>query len=219
MSFVSYPSAADIEALLKSSSYWPFDANKQDFARLQADIGARAAADEWERLTGWSPFVANSNVATPREFWETDSRGRVDFQGGAISIESVSVGGVVISAGGPTGYRVKPENAVSRKTAITHIDLGGRYGYSSAYSANPIVVTALWGRVRAIPGDVWQAIQQKAALIALTQIENLQSISSISEDGFTKAYDVVGIVTQKDLVNIWGKDFEKIACRWQRVVC
>jgi hypothetical protein len=208
MPFLSYPTAADVEALLKSSSYWPVDSNKQDFARLQADIGARAAAEEWERLTGWSPFLLASNEASPREFWGAGER--IDFQGGALSIESVSVGGAPIA---PERTRIEPENAVARHTAITAIRL-----LSPRSSGAPVVVTARWGRVESVPGDVWQAIQQKAALIALTQIENLQSIASISEDGFSKAYDIVGIVTQKDLVGIWGKDFEKIATRWQRVV-
>lgn len=207
MPFLSYPTAADVEALLKSSSYWPVDANKQDFARLQADIGARAAADEWERLTGWSPFVADGE-ATTREFWNTGQR--IDFGGGALRIESVSVGETVLEV---QRYRLDPENAAVRGTALTGIRL-----LSPRSGSGPVSVTARWGRVEHVPGDVWQAIQQKAALIALTQIENLQSIASISEDGFSKSYDIVGIVTQKDLVGIWGKDFEKIATRWQRVV-
>jgi hypothetical protein len=199
-----------VEALLKSSGYWPTDAGKQDFARLQAQAGAQAAADEWKRTTGWNPFLIQSTAPSERSFWSVDSRGFLDFAGGAVSVESVWLGGNLIG-----GYRFEPENATSRGMAITGIQLGVRYGVSFA---QPVVVNAVWGRVSQIPGDVWQAIQQKAALIALTQVENLQSIASISEDGFSKAYDVVGIVTQKDLVGIWGKDFDKIAGRWMRVV-
>lgn len=222
MPFDAYPTGADVEVLLRSASYWPTDATKQALAMLQADIGAAAASEEWERLTGWAPFLADA-VATERTFYQgIDLRGRLDFKGGAAQIESVNRNGQALSIG--TQYRLFPENADSRGEAVTALEFGA-YGYgnglafsgfSGAYS--PLTITARWGRVKEVPGDVWQAIQQKAALIALTQIENLQSIASISQDGFTKSYDIVGIVTQKDLVGIWGKDFEKIASRWMRVV-
>lgn len=215
----SYPSAADVEALLKSSSYWPTDATKAEFARLQAAIGASAAADEWERVTGWAPFLVDKSVATTREFWDgPDSRGFLDFEGGALEVESVSVNGNALVAGGYGGYRLEPENAASRHKPITGLHLGYRAGFYNLH-AQPIVVKALWGWGRTLPADVWQAIQQKAALIALTQIENLQNIASISEDGFTKAFDVVGVVTQKDLVTlVWGKSFNTTAERYVRVV-
>ena len=59
---------------------------------------------------------------------------------------------------------------------------------------------------------------QRAALAALTQLENLQNLASISQDGFAKSYDVVGALQQRDRAKFWGKDFEKIAGRYQRVV-
>jgi len=223
MPLLSYPTATDVEALLKSAGYWPTDSGKQDFARLQAEIGAVAAVDEWARLTGWNPFLAD-NLATERVFDGVDSRGFLDFDGAAVSVTSLSINGTVQTLN--EQYQLHPQNAASRKEAIRGLQLGSRGGYSNFYgAAGRIVVTARWGRVDAIPGDAWQAMQQKAALITLTQIENLQSVASISEDGFTKAYDVVGIVTQKDLAaggmgggGIWGSNFEKIAIRWQRVV-
>lgn len=219
MPFDAYPTGADVEALLRSASYWPTDALKQDFARLQADIGAAAASEEWERLTGWAPFLAG-DIATERTYYDgVDSRGRLDFMGGAVNIESVAREGQ--NAMPVSAYRAYPENAVSRGQAVTALDFGRHGYYSSGWGSGAygeIIVLARWGCVDKMPADAWQAIQQKAALIALTQIENLQSIASISFDGFSKSYDVVGIVTQKDLVGIWGKDFEKLASRWTRVV-
>ena len=216
--FEAYPTGADVEAMLKSSSYWPTDATKQDFARLQCDIGAAASSSEWENTVGWAPFLAK-NTATVRTFRHVDSRGLVDFKGGAIAIESVGRGAQILTEN--ANYYTEPENAISRGEAITGLEMAGgpfRGSFGSSNYATPLVVTARWGRVELVPGDVWQAICQGAALIALTQIENLQSIASISFDGFSKSYDVVGIVTQKDLVGIWGKNFPNTVKQWTRVI-
>lgn len=223
MSFVSYPTAATVENLIRSAGYWPTDSTKQELARIQAQIGVEAARDEFERLTGWTPFLAVAE-ATERVFDGPDHSGYLDFQGAAVAVSSVAISGVVQTLG--TQYQLQPQNALSRGEPILGLQLGcgTGYRYSFAYHGS-IAVVARWGRLAEIPGDVYQAILQKAALVVLTQVENLQSVASISEDGFSKAYDVVGIVTQKDLAaggigggGIWGSNFEKIAARWKRVV-
>lgn len=227
MPFVAYPTPADVEALIRSAGYWPTSSAKQSLALIQAQIGAEAAKDEFEHLTGWTPFLADE-AATEREFDTVDTRGYIDFEGGALEIESVTINGTPLVF--RTGYRPQPVNAISRKEAFTGIEVGSRFGGYSSYAygssgLNPFIVSARWGRVDEIPGDVWQAIQQRAALIVLTQIDNLQNIASLSQDGFSKAYDVVGTITQKDLAaggiggeGVWGKNFALIAQRWTRVV-
>ena len=216
MSFVAYPTPATVETLIRSAGYWPTDPTKEALAQIQTQIGLEAARDEFERLTGWNPFVAGP-VATERRFEATDHSGYLDFQGAAVEVTSVAVAGVVQS---PGQFSLQPINALSRGEPILGLQMGTR-----GAATGSIAVVARWGRVAEIPGDVYQAILQKAALVVLTQVENLQSIASISEDGFSKAYDTVGIVTQKDLAaggmgggGIWGANFEKIAARWKRVV-
>lgn len=215
MSFPQYPTPDDVEALLKSASFWPTDSNKADFARLQAQIGAAAARDEWETVTGWSPFLAAS-TATTRTFETTDHTGYLDLSGGALSIQSVQLGPTSLTLG--SHFTPQPSNAPQQQKPFTGLRFLNRtYPHTPPHQ---ISVTGQWGYCASVPGDAWQAVLQKAALIVLTQIENLQSIASISQDGFSKAYDVVGIVTQKDLATgIWNKDFAKIAARYKRVIC
>lgn len=216
MPFTNYPSAQEVEALIRSAGYWPLDTTKHALAQIQAQIGVEAARDEFERLTGWNPFMA-SDTPTQRLFDSTDQNGYLDFQGAAVAVTSLSIAGQPQNLG--THFHLQPQNAASRGEAILGLQLGSR-SHSALSTPGTIAVTARWGRVDAIPGDVYQAISQKAALIVLTQIENLQSVASISEDGFSKAYDIVGIVTQKDLVTgVWSKDFDRIAARWKRVIC
>ncbi|MBW3637061.1 MAG: hypothetical protein KY445_11470 [Armatimonadetes bacterium] len=231
MGFTTYPDAAAVEALIRSAGYWPTDPTKQELARIQAEIGAAAARDEWERVTGWEPFLAGA-AATARTFNATDHTGFLDFEGGALSVQSVAINGQ--PALGVTRYQPQPQNAVSRGQAFLGIQmarynsalLNTNFTFNGNAEFGRIEVVARWGRVAEVPGDVYQAILQKAALVVLTQIENLQSVASISQDGFSKAYDIVGIVTQKDLAaggmgggGIWGSSFDKIAQRWVRVVC
>ncbi len=227
MSHLTYPTAGDIESLMRSTGYWPTDASKQALAIIQAQVAEDAAVDNWEHFTGWTPFLAQTE-ATTRVFDAIDHSGLLNLEAGAVEIVSVSVNGVLQTPN--QNYYLSPRNAIAQKKAITALDFGergiGSYLLYPHYSRGGIEVTAKWGRVSEIPGDVWQAIQQLAALVVLTQVENLQSVASISQDGFTKAYDVVGIVTQKDLAaggagggGIWGRNFLEIAKRWKRVVC
>lgn len=226
MSHSAYPTAADIEAMMRSTGYWPTDETKQTLAGIQCQIAADAAKDNWEHYTGWYPFLADT-TATERVFDRIDHTGLLDLEGGAIEVVSAAFNGTTQNLG--ENYTLFPRNAIAKKQAITALDFGNYRGnhstLTSGYSRNSIVVNAKWGRVTEVPGDVWQALQQLAALIVLTQIENLQSIASISQDGFEKAYDVVGIVTQKDLAaggaggeGLWGRNFLETAKRWKRVI-
>lgn len=217
MPFTSYPSAGHIEAALKSGSYWPVASTQQELARFQAGIVAEAVADEWERLVGWGPFLAEAGSST-RTFTTLDSRGELDFQGAAQSVSSVQIGEgapLVISQ----SVWMLPENA----TAQGYIG-GLKFGYGNGVSSNglslgsPITVTAVWGRVTNVPGDVFLALLKRAQSVMMDQIENLQSVASISQDGFNKSYDIVGVRTQKDIAETGDKDFLKIAQRWARVV-
>ena len=229
MGFISYPDAAAVQSLIRSAGYWPSDTTKQELASIQAEIGAAAARDEWERVSGWEPFLAGA-ASTSRTFNATDHTGYLDFEGAALSVASVAIAGQ--PALGATRYQMQPENAVSRGQAFLGVQMG-RYNselvntnltFNGTGEFGRIEVVARWGRVAEIPGDVYQAILQKAALVVLTQIENLQSIASLSQDGFSKSFDVVGIVTQKDLAaggmgggGIWGSSFKAISARWKRV--
>lgn len=208
---------------MRSTGFWPSDANKQALAQMQTQIAADAVEDNWEHFTGWSPFKAR-NVATTRYFSEVDTRGYLDFDGGAVEIISFSINGSeqILNQ----QFLPMPENALDKRKPYRGLQLGyGRYYGGSSTLMRPYAVTARWGYSDVIPGDVWQACQQLAALMVLTQIENLQGIASISQDGFSKAYDVTGTITALSLATgtggasgIWGNTFLSAVERYKREV-
>ncbi|RYX80484.1 hypothetical protein EON83_28410 [bacterium] len=214
-----YPTAEHLELALKSNSIWPDDAAKQDLARFQAAIAAQGAADQWEKLTGWSPFVAGS-IST-RAFDLPDFDGFLNLRGGALSIESVTLRGRVLTAG--RDYLPLPRAAVQRGEAITGIQFRSLYSGHNNWAFGdgaeyPVLeISARWGRVAECPGDVFLALQKRAIATMMDLIENQQSIASISQDGFNKQYDIVGVRTQKDIAETGDKDFIKIVEAWKRV--
>lgn len=215
-----YPTAQHLEIALKSNSIWPEDATKQQFARFQADIAARGAADQWEKATGWTPFVAEG-VST-RDFDVPDFDGTVDLRGGALSIESVTLRGRALILG--RDFIPLPRSATARGEAFTSLQFRstsgwhGDWAFGGVGDGAPVVqITALWGRVLECPGDVFLTLQKRAIATMMDLLENEQSVASISQDGFTKALDIVGTRTQKDIAETGDKDFAKIAEAWKRV--
>ncbi len=205
----TYPSAQSVEILLKSASFWPTDATKQVLARQQAGIGASAAADECERLTGWNPLLVP--VGAPlqvRPFNGTDLGGVLNLRSAAQEIVQVSAGGRVLVEN--TDYALlasSDPDDLAFAPPYTAISFRRPHAHTPGFGF--LKVSARWGYCSTLPPLLFQQVLQAGALVALTSIENLQSIASISVDGFSKSFDVVGIVTQKDLLTTWKKDFYK----------
>lgn len=221
MPFLTYPDAGEIEVLMKSASYWPQDANKQKFARRQAQIAAAAAADGWENLVGWGPFLS-TGVSETRYFEGGDHNGDLDFKGGLLTLESVAFGGTDSSTN--CAPHLWPSNSPAKKRPYTHLrgmgQMGGNFGSLGMGIGllNRLAITGVWGFSLEVPGDVYQGLLQLGARIVMQQIENLQSIGSISQDGFSKSFDLVGILTQKDLSTLWGKDFNSLVQQYSRPI-
>jgi hypothetical protein len=211
-----YPTATDVEVKLKSASFWPTDEVKQALARHQTEIGAAAAAAEWERMTGWNTFLAPpaSSPHKTRPYNGSDFDGVLNLRGAAQEISAVTFDGRALVAERDYWLLASAdENNLAFEPPYTAIKL--LYPMTSG-AIGRLRVTARWGLFDVIPADVWQKIQEAATLVALTSIENLQSIASIGLDGFNKAFDVVGIITQKDLLTTWGKEFHKAAALYKR---
>lgn len=218
--YANYPDAGDVEILLRSSSFWPTDASKKSLAQEQAAIGAAAAADEWEKRASWRPFLASYAETSPQTRpFAMPRDGQIDFRGACQSVISVNYGGSSIEA---SQYELLDGENLAFEPPYTGIRLGGGRAMGAWSSAgqtpNRVLVSARWGRCETVPPFVWQQILQAGALIALTSVENLQSIASISQDGFSKAFDVVGIITQKDLLTTWSKTFLQSAMQYRRDV-
>jgi hypothetical protein len=219
------PSGASVEILLKSASVWPEGANdspKVLFAREQADIAAAAAVSELERRTGWSKFVATAATEPHERTFHVNAvqfqRSRlVSIDDGLQRLDSVRLQNAAVQL---STVVPKPDNALVKNLAITHLHFAYMRPRPIVNAMWPIVVdvAGIWGAFTDWPADAWEQVNQYAALLTLTQIENLQNIASLSQDGFSKAYDIVGVIQQKDLVNIWGKDWEKVIKRYARLI-
>lgn len=218
--YTAYPDAVDVSLLLKSAKYWPSDSDTtgQALALNQAEIAVNGAVAEFERRTGWRPFLAG-DTATTRYFTATDHYGLLDLSGSIMTVSGITVADTALVLN--TGYYIDRYND---DEPLTNIQFSQPYGIGSnmfgAGVSRPrqIAVTGIWGRVTLVPADVWQVVQQYAAGQTLMVIENLQSVASLSMDGLSKALDIVGINTQKDAVGLWPKNWDKIIYNWQRVV-
>ena len=232
--YTQYPQGPDVAVLLKSAGLWPEgdeSAPKVQMAYEQAAIGARAAWQEWETRTGWTPFLAapdalsnpaSTSVQTrtfmldPRTY---ASAGVVSLGGGLLRLDGVRLNEQPLLASRIvlTPSDARPRNVPYTTLRDTWAPYYGGWGGWVPWQPVRVEVTGVWGYCTEVPGDVWEQLNQRAALFTLTQIENLQSIASVSQDGFSKAYDVVGIISQKDLSQIWSKDFDRFVERYKRV--
>jgi hypothetical protein len=219
--FQNYPQAEDVERVLRSADYWPTDPVLQELAQEQADTAAGAAADEWEMRTGWHPFIA-SGTTTQEVLIDHEAiagNGIIRLPSGLLSVSAVTLNGVAVSDW-ENRYILQPLNASTRGKPFTELQdiYGYRGGYGYPTRPGRLAITGVWGYAITCPRDVWIALLRAAAVNVLSMIPNEQSIASISQEGFTKSFDIVGIITQKDLLGEWIKQLDKTAARYVRVV-
>ena len=224
----AWPNSSDVEVLLKSAAYWPDgtpDSAKVLYAQEEAAIGIAAAIDEFEHRTGWSPFWSPANTSSTRslvvEARRFASSGVVGLNAGLLRLDSVAINGVAVPLNN-TAFRAHPSDAIERGKPLTRLQFLSLWAARFSWSSRPveIAVTGRWGYCTEIPHDVWGNVLQYGAVIALSQLENQQSIGSISQDGFSKSFDIVGILQPRDLAGpqgIWGKNFEKCCEHYKRV--
>lgn len=223
--FTTLPTATNIEVLMKSAGYWPVGATQQALATEQASIGVAGGHAELISRTGWRPFLSTSEeeeerllLVEPRRFHST---GMVNLHGGLLRLDGISLATV---AGGQSEVPLNqvytmPADAASKSLPYTWLLFPYHKWWGGVHTPMPIEVrvTGRWGRCTVMPEDAWAAILFWAATFTLLSIENMQSVASLSMDGFSKALDIVGINTQKDAVGAWVKNFNSTCNRYKRV--
>lgn len=201
---------------MKSVGAWPSDSTAQAFATEQASICVAGSIKEWERRTGWIPFKKQSTDTT-RDFTRTDPYGYLELNGGILEVTSIVVGTRTYIQN--EDYKLMRLNSAQGERPFDGIRFKQPV---NAYSTRPIwgteiEVTGKWGFSENIPADVWKAILRQAGVDTLSQLENQQDIAGISQDGFSKQFDIVGVITQKDLLNEWSKIFDRTVGLYRRV--
>ncbi|HEX9997148.1 MAG TPA: hypothetical protein VGB45_08400, partial [Abditibacterium sp.] len=142
------------------------------------------------------------------------------LDGGILELDSISINDQLLD---PSLYRLIPRNAPATGWPFYAIkwskQIMQRYLRRSSLMEPTVTISARWGFCTTYPADAWQQILQAAGLVTLTQIENRQSIGSISQEGFSKSFDIVGILTQKDTADRWRREFPASILRYKRPIC
>lgn len=214
--YSQYPTATDIEVLMKSVGAWPTNSTAQAFASEQASICAVGAAAEWERRTGWHPFLKGDDDEV-RTFEQTTPRGVLDLGAGLLELTSITVGTETYTEG--EQFRLLGLNNSLNQYPFTtvHFKCPINAFYTRPIWDRQITITGKWGFASVIPADAWMAMLRYAGVNVLSQLENQQNVASLSQDGFSKQFDVVGVITQQDLLNEWSKIFDRTVGLYRRV--
>lgn len=184
MPHTTLPTETDLSALLYSAGMIAAPATS---TQAQADYATAitAASDEWNRVTGYKPFLANA-ADVLRKFdppgpmirgtrYGYRSRGGerfLEFEGcGLVSLTSVTTGVDNVSAGTVrtlgTDFYLYPANAVAENTPYTRIEFVlPVYG-----SQQSVQVLGKWGFSATLPDDAWSAILRMAALELVPSLE------------------------------------------------
>lgn len=236
MPFATYPTAGNIEAVLKSASIWPENETLQTYARFQANIAAKAAAEQCENLLGWGPALAertdepadeddpDSNLVVETRYFDGgDHNGDLYLQGGLLRLDSVSIGGVLQTrdyAPYLKRYTRKADSPIIAIRGAFRHGYGGIWGgcADSWSQGNRIAITGVWGRFTEVPADLFEVCQHKAMANMMDYVYNQQSIGSISQDGFSESFDITGVRTQQNIAETGAKNFNAVCETWKRVV-
>ncbi len=193
---------------------------------LDLDVKVEDASAEWESRTGWGPYLSTGQVTT--RLFDPPRQGRsLYLQGGLLSLTSLAVGvvpgpdGSYADSGASAGtlltpnlnFYLRPQNAAVRGLAVTEVEFLSRLGGVP----QSVAVAGVWGRSLLVPGDVWQAVLQKAALDCLPEL----GISLTG--GLVKIEDVQYLTGSggSPLLNAagqWEPKFEKLVGRKKRIV-
>lgn len=218
--YSAWPTGSDIAAALKGLKVWPADGDEspdgsdlQELFLEQCEISADAVRDEFERRTGWRPFLTR-RATIPHT--ATTPGGSLKLSVPAKTIYSVTIGGSVVNA---DTYWTQPETSILTGAPIEFIQFSQNYFGGRVWTKpNQIIIDADFGHGDTVPADVWRAASNMATLHAIAGIQGEQDLASISEDGFSAGYDLVGPIDDKVRKDIWPQQWEKVIQRWTRIV-
>lgn len=211
------PRPSDIEEMLSGATWWPevAEQDKTSAALKQAEMNIDAAVAELENRTGWRPFVS-SGVSRTYYYDKTDYGGYLNLHRGFQSISSVTVAGQSYTLN--TQYVPRPSGAIEDGQAFLGIKFSHSVYGGDAYGfPDRIAVTGIAGRYAIWPGNAWVAVFRAAAVMTLTTINIPQDPAGWGEGVFNESYDVVGIITPKDVLAEWSKQLDPIIQQYKIV--
>ena len=233
MPHAAYPAAADLTAFLAGTGL-----DVPDSLDLQDKCDEAAA--EWESRVGWFPYLATDTTEAPstRLFdppGPAAASGRPSgvrggkilcLEGGLLSLTSLSVGVVPDGSGDYDGapgtqgslltnnlnFFLRPQNAAARGLAWTEVEfLCPIRGVPQS-----VAVAGVWGRVTEIGDDVWNAVRQYAAFLAVPELQIAISSGLVKIDD--AQYASGADMPLPTLAALWEKKFLTAARRKKRIV-
>lgn len=219
--YTKFPEYLDLKVLLQNLGVYPTVSVQQARTDEQLTNIAAGVKREFERRTGKRPYLVTETDVT-LHFDGTDFDGVLQPNVGIWSLTSASVNDTALVPYPSTGANLWLEPPEAQA-------LGDDYKepYTELHFATPVTNNrtrrsiALIGRFGwslKVPPDVWVHCLRYGAALGLSQVENLENVASISQDGFSKGFDVVGVLQQKDLETIMQKRFDTCVQMNTRVV-
>ena len=147
---MSYPVTADVTALLTLAGV--------SYGSSDVAGALDGVIREWERLTGWYPFVA----ATQTRYY--DPADLLELDAGLLTVTTLKTGVLADGTGGTTrtagtDYVLEPFNAANTLRPFTRVRfITSPYGLDRSVS-----IAGSWGFAASCPEDVVQAITRLAA--------------------------------------------------------
>lgn len=161
---MAYPVTADVTALLTLAGV----------SYGAADVAGALSSTirEFERRTGWEPFVAETETNHFDPPQRTCDGYVIELGKGLLTATSVTigmdlsgVGGTVLTAG--TEYQLLPYNNGNDTKPYNQL----RLLYSSYGLVKSVKVIGSWGYAASCPADVFKAIKEYAAAQIVQQLE------------------------------------------------
>jgi len=216
VSHPAYPLDSDVAAFVANSGV------QMPTGYVYAGYAASAAL-EWERMTGWVPFLQDAS-ATARTFDPPgniqQNRSSYAYYGGARVLNlgaALMDASALVSITGPNNpfvinqdFRLAPVNAPSNKRPYSRIE----FTYPQWGTFSTFVITAKWGFTNNLPEDVWQAIIRIGAGMAMDDM--VQAIDT----SFKSVKQGDETFSQNDDPNIgmaWKAYAQRIASNYEMV--
>lgn len=224
-SHLAYPDGSDLAAYLISIGIL----SAAQVAALDLDGRMLAAVAQWERRTGFIPFLAAAastrrfdppgpNRRTGRIGLTRGGDARLDFLGGLVGEPTSVIVGFSNHSAGETltaddHYWLLPVNSVALGRPYLEIEfISGQWG-----AARSVSILGRWGYDTTVPDDVWDALLAYGAWLALPDLIFFLTggVVSWTEAGVTEQY---GPKPLAGLIDSWKTALDGILGSYQRIV-
>ena len=211
-----WPQPSDVEDVLNAAGLWPTSIAAQTAAAVEIGIAIPSAVANFERKTGWVPFLSGAADET-RLFDATDERGLLHLEAGIVAVTSVLVAGESYVPN--VNCWLRQSNAPAHKYPYDQIQFP--QGISAVHPGmypNQIAVTGRWGYCAVLPADVWDAVRQGAAAMTALRLTPISEgvIRTNTEDNARQSYDLG--LRRPDRISEWFNQYNNAANHYERVV-